>query len=105
MQYGGGNFFVFLGLFSLTFACFGMMGANFSAIAMEPQGKMAGTASAVYGFATTTVSAIIGEQIASKFNGSVVPILYGFAVLGITSLIVILITERGKLFELGVGKS
>ena len=105
MQFGGGHFFVFLGLFSLTFACFGMMGANFSAIAMEPQGKMAGTASAVYGFATSTVSAIIGEQVASKFNGSVVPILYGFVVLGLTSLLVILITERGKLFELGAGKT
>ena len=105
MQFGGGNFFVFLTLFSLTFACFGMMGANFSAIAMEPQGKMAGTASAVYGFATTTVSAIIGEQVASRFDGSVVPILYGFAVLGLTSLIVIFITERGKLFELGAGKT
>lgn len=105
MQFGGGNFFVFLALFSLTFACFGMMGANFSAIAMEPQGKMAGTASAVYGFATSTVSAIIGERVASRFDGSVVPILYGFAILGIVSLLVIIITERGKLFELGAGKA
>jgi len=72
---------------------------------MEPQGKMAGTASAVYGFATSTVSAIIGERVASRFDGSVVPILYGFAILGIVSLLVIIITERGKLFELGAGKA
>lgn len=104
MQFGGGNFFVFLTLFSLTFACFGMMGANFSAIAMEPQGKMAGTASAAYGFATSTVSAIIGKEVASRFDGSVVPILWGFVVLGMASLIIILVTERGKLFELGAGK-
>jgi len=89
----------------LSFACFGMMGANFSAIAMEPQGKMAGTASAAYGFATSTVSAVIGAKVASQFNGSVVPILWGFVVLGLTSLLVIFITERGKLFELGEGKS
>ena len=104
MQYGGQNFYVFLALFSATFACFGMMGANFSAIAMEPQGKMVGTASAAYGFATSTVSALIGANVASQFNGSVVPILMGFVVLGLTSLLAILITERGKLFELGEGK-
>ena len=104
MQFGGGNFYVFLTLFSLTFACFGMMGANFSAIAMEPQGKMAGTASAAYGFATSTVSAVIGWMIGRSFDETITPILIGFVLLGLTSLIVILITERGKLFELGVGK-
>lgn len=105
MQFGNQNFYVFLALFSVTFACFGMMGANFSAIAMEPQGKMAGTASAAYGFATSTVSALIGAKVASQFDGSVVPILWGFVILGLTSLLVIFITERGKLFELGAGKS
>ncbi len=105
MKFGNQNFYVFLALFSVTFACFGMMGANFSAIAMEPQGKMAGTASAAYGFATSTVSALIGAKVASQFDGSVVPILWGFVILGLTSLLVIFITERGKLFELGAGKS
>lgn len=105
MQYGAGNFYVFLGLFALTFGCFGMMGANFSAIAMEPQGKMVGTASAVYGFATSTVSAIIGKTVAEQFDGSVVPILWGFVVLGAASLLIILVTERGKLFEIGEGKA
>lgn len=105
MQLSAENFYVFLGLFSLTFACFGMMGANFSAIALEPQGKMAGTASAAYGFATSTVSAVIGKLVAQRFDGTITPLLWGFAALGIASLIVIAITERGKLFELGPGKS
>jgi DHA1 family bicyclomycin/chloramphenicol resistance-like MFS transporter len=105
MNVSGQNFFVFLGLFSLTFACFGMMGANFSAIAMEPQGKMAGTASAAYGFATSTVSAVIGKLVAERFDNSITPLLWGFAILGMASLLVIMITERGKLFELGAGKS
>lgn len=105
MQYGAGNFFIFLGLFALTFACFGMMGANFSAVAMEPQGKMVGTASAAYGFATSTVSGIIGKKIADQFDGSVVPILWGFVILGIASLLIIFITERGRLFEIGEGKA
>lgn len=105
MQMTGQNFIIFLVLFSLTFACFGMMGANFSAIAMEPQGKMAGTASAAYGFATSTASAIIGKLIAERFDGSIMPLLWGFVVLGAASLAVIAVTERGKLFEMGEGKS
>lgn len=105
MQMVGERLEYFIPLFALTFACFGMMGANFSAIAMEPQGKQAGTASALYGFATTTVASGFGYLVSSQFNGTVSPILFGFVALGLTSLMIILITERGKLFELGAGKT
>ena len=81
-----------------------MLGANFSAIAMEPQGKIAGTASALYGFSTTGVAIMFGYFVSSQFNGTVSPIVLGFVVLGILSLIIVLITERGKLFEIGAGK-
>lgn len=91
----------FLPLFALTFACFGMLGANFSAIAMEPLGKNAGTASAVYGFFTTTVASLFGWIVASRFDGSVAPVLFGFGMLGVGALIIVLFTERGKLFEIG----
>ena len=105
MRIAGEQFILFLPLFALTFGCFGMLGANFSAIAMEPQGKIAGTASALYGFATTTVASGFGFLVSSQFNGKVAPILLGFVGLGVMSLILILITERGKLFELGKGKA
>lgn len=101
MYFVGEVFFLFLPLFALAFGCFGMMGANFSAIAMEPQGKNTGTASAVYGFCTTTVSSVFGWMVADSFNGSVIPILVGFVSLGLASLLIILFTEKGKLFELG----
>jgi len=99
------NFAIFITLFTLTFACFGMMGANFSSLAMEPLGKIAGTASAAYGFVTSTLAAWIGLVIARQFDGSVIPILMGFVVLGIVSLLIVMWTEKGKLFELGVGKT
>ena len=105
MFYVGEVFFIFLPLFALTFGCFGMLGANFSALALEPQGKVAGTASAVYGFFTTTVASGFGYSVSSQFNGTIAPILMGFVGLGLLSLIIILIAERGKLFELGEGKS
>lgn len=103
MTYIGENFAYFLPLFALLFGCFGMIGANFSAIAMEPQGKVAGTASAVYGFATSTLSAWIGLVIARQFDGTVTSILSGFVGLSIASITIVLITERGRLFEVGQG--
>jgi len=92
-------------LFIISFACFGMMGANFASLALEPMGDIAGTANAVYGFFTSTGASLIGLFIAQQFNGTVIPILMGYVCLGLVSLTIILITERGKLFEIGAGKS
>lgn len=95
----GENLLWFYPLFILTFACFGLLGSNFSALAMEPLGSIAGTASAAYGFATTTVSSLIGMLIGSQYNGSTIPLMLGFVCLGLSSLTIILITEKGKLFS------
>ena len=95
----GEKLWLFYPLFCLTFGCFGMLGANFTALAMEPQGKIAGTASAAYGFASTTVSSFIGYLVASQFNGTIAPFMWGFVALGLSSLMIIFITERGKLFQ------
>lgn len=104
MQFWAQNFPLFLTLFTLAFACFGMMGANFSSLALEPLGKIAGTASAVYGFATSTLAAGIGLMIARQFDGSVMPILIGFVGLGTLSLFIVLWAEKGQLFGIGEGK-
>jgi len=89
----------FLPLFSLAFMFFGMIGANFNALAMEPLGKIAGTGSAAYGFVTTTFSGIVGGAIGRAFDGTTIPLMRGFVALGILSTLVVLITERGKLFR------
>lgn len=95
----GDHLYIFFPVFALCFGCFGLMGSNFSALAMEPLGKIAGTASAAYGFATTTVASLIGMAISSQYNGSTIPITIGFICLGLASLVIILITERGRLFS------
>lgn len=95
----GDHLYIFFPVFALCFGCFGLMGSNFSALAMEPLGKIAGTASAAYGFATTTVASLIGMAISSQYNGSTIPITIGFVCLGLASLVIILITERGRLFS------
>lgn len=95
----GEKLWLFYPLFCLTFGCFGMLGANFTALAMEPQGKIAGTASAAYGFASTTVASFIGYLVAGQFDGTVAPFMLGFVALGVSSLSIIFVTERFRLFQ------
>ena len=97
----GPHLIIFFPLFALTFGCFGMVGANFSALAMEPLGKLAGTGSAAYGFATSTLASLIGLAVAARYNGTLTPILIGYAALGSASLLIAVITEKGHLFRDG----
>lgn len=98
MSVFGERLFVFFPLFALVFACFGFIGANFNALAMEPLGHVAGSASAAFGFTTSTLASIIGYAIGSRYDGSVHPVIAGFVILGLSTLAIVLITERGRLF-------
>jgi len=89
----------FIILQALMMFCFGLVGSNFGAMAMEPLGHVAGTASSVQGFVTTISGALIGFVIGQHFDGSVVPLTLGFALCGIAALIVVLVTEKGRLFR------
>jgi DHA1 family bicyclomycin/chloramphenicol resistance-like MFS transporter len=95
----GENLFVFLLFMSAAFFCMGLTWANFNALAMEPLGRVAGTASAGFGFATTTVSALIGGVIGRLYDGTATPMVIGLAACGAISLLIVLVTERGKLFR------
>lgn len=81
--------------------CFGLVGSNFNAMAMEPLGHVAGTASSVQGFVTTTGGALIGFFIAQHYDGTVIPLTLGFAICPSIALVIVLITERGRLFGTG----
>lgn len=79
--------------------CFGLVGANFGAMAMEPLGRIAGTASSIQGFTTATGGALIGAFVGSRFNGTVAPLTLGFTACGVGALLIVLVTERGRLFQ------
>ena len=78
---------------------YGGLGANFNSLAMEPLGKVAGTASSVFGFLQTIIGAGLGFVIAQKFDGTTIPIAGGFFLLSCGAIILILIAEKGKLFS------
>lgn len=78
---------------------FGLMGSNFGALAMEPMGHVAGTASSVQGFCSTTGAALLGFAIGQQFDGTTVPMTMGFVLCGLASLVTILITEKGRILR------
>lgn len=84
----GESIWLFVLLQAATMACFGLVGANASALAMEPLGHIAGTASSFQGVITTVGGAVIGLVIGQQFNGTVVPFLAGFALCGAAALAV-----------------
>ena len=92
-----------LTLFIIIFTCamvpFGALGANFNALAMEPLGHIAGTASSVLGFAQTFFGGILGTIVGQSFNGTVTPLSVGFCLLSLGALGSILVAENGKLFS------
>ena len=89
----------FVGLFGGAMFMFGWIGPNFNALAMEPLGHVAGTASSVLGFLQTLGGGVIGAFIGLAFDGTVVPLAIGFAVAGFGALALVLIGEKGRLFH------
>lgn len=96
---GLASFWVFLAALSLTLGLFGFIGGNFNALAMEPVGRVAGSASALYGAASSAGSALLATLIAHQFDGTALPFAIGLMVAGILCLGAVLLTERGRLFS------
>lgn len=71
-----------MGYFVAAFLCIGILFGNFNALALEPLGHIAGVGSAVVGSISTIMSALMGWYIGQMFDGTVLPLVGGFAVLG-----------------------
>ena len=90
---------LFVVLAALMMFAFGLMFANFTSLAMEPQGHIAGTASSLYGSITTLLGIGIGTTIGQDYDGTLLPFATGFFLCTLASLAVVLVVERGRLFR------
>ncbi|MGU3539326.1 multidrug effflux MFS transporter [Methylobacterium sp. A54F] len=93
---------VFLGILALNQFLISFAMPNFNALALQPLGAIAGTASSFLGCYTTILGALCGFLIGHAFDGTTLPIAWGYAALGGASLAVVAWTERGRLFRGGV---
>lgn len=65
---------------------------------MEPMGRIAGTASALQGFISSTFGALLGFGISQAFDGTARPFAVGLTVMGLLALACVLWAEGGRLF-------
>jgi MFS transporter, DHA1 family, multidrug resistance protein len=89
----------FIALFAAAMFQFGWIGSNFNALAMEPLGHIAGSASSVQGFVQTLGGGVIGAAVGQSFDGTTTPLAAGFCGVAVVALLMVLIAEKGKLFR------
>lgn len=79
-----------------AFFCIGLLFGNLNALAMEPLGHIAGIAASVIGTVTTLLSMLLGALIGLAYDGTVLPLIGGFAVLSSLSFATMLWAEQKK---------
>lgn len=89
---------LYMALSALALFTFGLMMSNFTALAMEPQGHIAGTASSLYGSITTLTGIGIGVTLGQLYDGTLLPFAIGSLICTLASIGIVLLTERGRMF-------
>lgn len=84
---------------ALTLFCYGLIGPNLGAMAMEPLGRIAGTASSIQGFVSTLGAAVIAMAIGQSYNHSVVPLATGYFIVSLLAIAAVSFAEKGRLFQ------
>lgn len=96
LWYGGQPpLWLLMGYLLIVFFCFGILFGNLNAMAMEPLGHVAGLGSALVGSLSTLISVIFGILVADNYDNTVVPLILGFALLGVAAQGVMAWTARG----------
>ncbi|MBL8906636.1 MAG: multidrug effflux MFS transporter [Rhizobiales bacterium] len=89
-------FWMFMVYMFVNFFFCGLLFGNYNALAMEPMGRIAGVASAIIGSLTSLVALVCGTIIGQLYDGTVIPLVAGFAALGICALAVTEWAERNR---------
>ncbi|WP_374368005.1 multidrug effflux MFS transporter [Dongia sp.] len=87
---------LFMAYMMTTFFMVGILFGNFNALSMAPLGHIAGVGAAVIGAFTTFVSVGSGAVIGHAYQGTIQPLVIGFAILGVLSLCATRWAESGR---------
>lgn len=88
----------FVPLMAINMALLGFIGSNFGAIAMNPFFNIAGAASSAHGFIRMTTAALLGGAIGYAYDGTARPLALALLASGLTCLVLVLLSEKGRLF-------
>lgn len=89
----------FIVVMTMTMCMMSFIGANFQAIALQPFGRTAGAAASVMAFVRMLLGSALGSLIGQAYDGTPRPIIGAMAVCGLISLVLVLYSERGRLFR------
>ena len=70
-----------------------------NALAMEPLGLIAGVGASVVGSLSTFIATPLGMAVGQAYNGTVTPLIVGFAVLALGSLVLMRWAEATRVPE------
>ncbi|RXZ35706.1 multidrug effflux MFS transporter [Sphingomonas desiccabilis] len=84
---------------ALSMTCIGLCGSNFGAMAMEPVGHIAGTASSLQGFITSLGAVVVSLAIGQSYSGTTLPLAVGYLGIGLALIAIIYVIEGGQLFR------
>jgi DHA1 family bicyclomycin/chloramphenicol resistance-like MFS transporter len=96
---GNESLVAFAVLQALTMVCFGLTVSNFGAIAMQPMGKIAGSAASLQGVISTIGGAALGSLIGHQWSGSVLFLPAGAFCCGVAAIVCVLTAENARLFR------
>ena len=82
---GKSPLWVMMTCFMVMFFCLGILFGNLNALAMQPLGHIAGVGAAVVGSLSNILAVLLSVIIGQSFNGTIMPLVSGFAALGILS--------------------
>ena len=78
-----------------SFFGIGLLFGNLNALAMQPLGHIAGTGAAIVGATSMLISLVLGTAIGQSYNGTVLPLVIGFAALSACAMLVSWWAEGG----------
>jgi MFS transporter, DHA1 family, multidrug resistance protein len=80
----------------IVFFCCGILFGNYSAMALEPVGHIAGMASAINGAASSLIAIVLGGSLGQLYDGTVFPLVGGYLMLSLLALAMSEIAEWRK---------
>ncbi|HSG35052.1 MAG TPA: multidrug effflux MFS transporter [Sphingomonadaceae bacterium] len=89
----------FLPLMAANLALLGFLGANFGSIAMQPFAEIAGAAASIQAFIRMFGASVIGIAIGQAYDDTARPLAWSLLLAASLALLLILYSERGKLFR------
>jgi DHA1 family bicyclomycin/chloramphenicol resistance-like MFS transporter len=95
----GESLWVFVPLMTLSMCLMSFIGANFQSIALQPFARTAGAAASITAFVRMVLGASLGTLIGQAYDGTPRPLFAAMTVAGIIALLLVLYSERGKLFR------